>query len=395
VAEFLFATGIESSYPTIENGRWRMDELDACGHYREHRRDLELVSELGLRYLRYGPPLHRVFLGPGRYDWSFVDDVTAEMRELGIAPIMDLCHFGVPDWLESFQNPELPGALGEYAEAFARRYPFVRFYTPINEIYVAARRSALDGAWNEQLRDETAFVTATVHLVKATILMMRGIRRARPDAVFVHSESSELYQACCPDPKVRRVAKLENERRFLALDLLFAHPVDAAFRERLPAHGVTASDYEWFLAQDDAKDSILGIDYYDWNEKLIDKDGQPRALGELFGWYVIAMQYWNRYRRPLMHTETNCPDSREAPAWLWRQWHNVERMRADGVPVIGFTWYSLIDQVDWDVGLSSARGVVNPVGLFDLNRDARPVADAYRQILGMYQGMDAELVEEP
>ena len=90
-----------------------------------------------------------------------------------------------------------------------------------------------------------------------------------------------------------------------------------------------------------------------------------------------------------MHTETNCVDSRRGPAWLWRQWHNVELMRERGVPVIGFTWYSLIDQIDWDVVLSNARGVVNPVGLFDLNRDARPVADAYVQLIDMYGGMQA------
>ena len=31
---FIFATGIECSYPTIENGRWRRDQMHATGHYR-------------------------------------------------------------------------------------------------------------------------------------------------------------------------------------------------------------------------------------------------------------------------------------------------------------------------------------------------------------------------
>ncbi len=387
--EFMFATGIESSYPTIEHGTWRLDELEMCDHYRKYALDLRLCADLGIRYLRYGPPLHRTFLGPGRYDWSFMDDVAAEMRALGIEPIMDLCHFGVPDWIESFQNPELPRFLAEYAGAFAERYPFVRLYTPVNEMYVAARNSALDGLWNEQLRDERAFVRATSHLAKATLLMMRAIRRVRPDATFVHSESSELYQACCPQPEIQRVTNLENHRRFLALDLIFAHPVDDDLLALLVQNGLSTADYEWFMAQGDARESVLGVDYYEWNEKLVDTHGHPRGLGELFGWYVITSQYWERYRRPVMHTETNCLDSRRGPAWLWRQWHNIELMRASGVPVVGFTWYSLIDQIDWDIGLSKARGIVNPVGLFDLNRDARPVADAYAQLLGMYGGMAA------
>src|SRR5205814_4553999 len=88
------------------------------------------------------------------------------------------------------------------------------------------------------------------------------------------------------------------------------------------------------------------------------------GLGELFGWYVITMQYFNRYRRLIMHTETNSPDADEAPAWLWRQWHNVRLIRQDGVPVVGFTWYSLLDQIDWNIGLRKPLGNVFPVGLF-------------------------------
>jgi hypothetical protein len=85
-----------------------------------------------------------------------------------------------------------------------------------------------------------------------------------------------------------------------------------------------------------------------------------------------------------MHTETNVQDAREAPGWLWRQWHNVQLMRQSGVPVLGFTWYSLIDQVDWNIGLTRALGNVNPVGLYDLNREPREVAQAYQQLLKMF-----------
>jgi beta-glucosidase/6-phospho-beta-glucosidase/beta-galactosidase len=382
----MFATGIECSYPTLDGGRWRVDQLDATDHYRCWRRDLELVRELGLRHLRYGPPLYRIHRGPGRYDWAFTDDVVAAMDELGITPIMDLCHFGVPDWLENFQNADFPARLAEYAEAFARRYPQVRFYTPVNEMYVAARMSALEGAWNEQLRSERAFVTAIRHLARASVLAMQAIARVRPDAIFVNSESTEFYQACCPEPAIRRVAEFENERRFIGLDLLYAVPVRADTYAYLLDHGMPREEYEWFMSQDVGRRAILGLDYYEWNEKLINSDGRPENLGELFGWYVIASQYHERYRRPLMHTETNTPDAAEAPGWLWRQWHNVQLIRRNGVPVVGFTWYSLQDQVDWANGLRTAEGNVFPVGLCDLNRDPRPVAQAYAHLVRMYSG---------
>jgi beta-glucosidase/6-phospho-beta-glucosidase/beta-galactosidase len=131
--------------------------------------------------------------------------------------------------------------------------------------------------------------------------------------------------------------------------------------------------------------SVLGVDYYEWNEKLIDGEGHAQALGELFGWYVIANQYYQRYRRPMMHTETNRLDASQGSRWLWRQWHNVQLLRQSGVPLVGFTWYSLTDQIDWEVGLSQALGTIDPVGLFDLNRDPRPVGLAYRHLIDMHR----------
>ncbi len=385
MADFMFATGIECSYPTIESGRWRLDQLEATDHYRYWRRDLELVRELGLKYLRYGPPLHRIYLGPGRYDWSFLDAVAEAMRELEIVPIMDLCHFGVPDWLENFQNPELPERLAEYAAAFARRYPWVKFYTPVNEMFVAARMSTLEGLWNEQIRTEQAFATAVRHLARSCVLMIQAILRERPDAVFINSESSEFCQPCCPDPEIMRIADFENQRRFIALDLLYGNPVRADVYTYLLDHGMPRDEYAWFMQQDLGRRSVLGIDYYEWNEILINAEGRKENLGELFGWYVITSQYFQRYRRPIMHTETNCPDAAQAPGWLWRQWHNVQLIRQEGVPVLGFTWYSLQDQIDWDRGMSRAAGNVFPVGLYDLNRNPRPVALAYRHLVEMYR----------
>ncbi len=86
-----------------------------------------------------------------------------------------------------------------------------------------------------------------------------------------------------------------------------------------------------------------------------------------------------------MHTETNRLDARDAPRWLWRQWHNVQLMRQSGVPIVGFTWYSLTDQVDWDIALREPLGNINPVGLFDLNRDPRLAGLAYKHLIQLFE----------
>src|SRR5690349_17064183 len=111
---FMFATGIENSCPTIHRGRVRVDQMESCDHYRCWRRDFDLVQELGIHYLRYGPPIHRTWLGDGRHDWSFADETFADLHRRDVIVIADLCHFGVPDWIGDFQNPDLPDRFAAY-----------------------------------------------------------------------------------------------------------------------------------------------------------------------------------------------------------------------------------------------------------------------------------------
>src|SRR5437763_776416 len=83
---------------------------------------------------------------------------------------------------------------GRYAGAFAARFPWVRFYTPVNEIYVCAKLSTLEGLWNEAKKgDDRAFVTALKHLCRANLLAIREISQVRPDAIFIQSESAEYF----------------------------------------------------------------------------------------------------------------------------------------------------------------------------------------------------------
>ncbi len=379
---FMFATGIENSYPTIQNGRVRVDEMERCGHYDHWRTDFDLVRELGIRFLRYGPPLHRVWLGPGRYDWSFTDAAFGELRRREIIPIADLCHFGVPDWIGNFQNPEFPDQFASYAGDFARRFPWVQLYTPINEMFICATFSAAYGWWNEQLSSDRAFVTALKHICKANVLAMQAILDVRAEAIFIQSESSEYFHA--DSPKAIKPAEILNSRRFLSLDLNYGRRVDSEMYEFLLDHGMTREEYHFFLGNKLQHHCIMGNDYYVTNEHRVEPDGHTRPAGEVFGYDGITWQYYDRYHLPVMHTETNLhqgPNGDEAVYWLWKEWANVLRVRNDGIPVVGFTWYSLTDQVDWDTALREVNGHVNPLGLYDLERRIRPVGEAYKKLI--------------
>jgi beta-glucosidase/6-phospho-beta-glucosidase/beta-galactosidase len=382
--KFMFATGIENSYPTIRlpNGdTMRVDELHKTDHYNRWEEDFSLLKIIGIEFLRYGPPYYSVHCCPGKYDWSFTDLVFNKLKDLQVTPIVDLCHFGVPDWMGNFQNPDFPFYFAEYAKAFAMRFPYLQLYTPINEIFIAAMFSAQYGWWNECLQSDSAFVNALKNLSKANVMAMHAILEVQPEATFIQSESSEYFHAM--DPQALPLARFLNQKRFLSLDLTYGYPINVTMYNYLLDNGMTPSEYNWFTQNQVKARCIMGNDYYVTNEHLVFPDGHTQAAGEIFGYYVITSQYYRRYKLPIMHTETNIrmPASRE---WLLKQWANVHRLKHDGIPVIGFTWYSLLHQVDWDSALRNDDGVVNELGLFDLDRKIMPVGEGYKQLISSW-----------
>ncbi|HJY23439.1 MAG TPA: family 1 glycosylhydrolase [Hanamia sp.] len=388
--KFMFSTGIENSYPTIllpDGTTKRVDEMEKCGHYEHWETDFLLVKELGLEFLRYGPPLYRTHTGPGQYDWAFTDQVFNRLKELEIWPIVDLCHFGIPDWLGNFQNPDFPYYFAEYAEAFAKRFPDLQLYTPINEIFIAAMFSGQYGWWNERLQSDAAFVNALKNLCKANVMAMHAILRIQPEATFIQSESSEYFHAI--DPAATPLARFLNQKRFLSLDLTYGYPLNVTMYDYLLSNGMTADEYRWFTNNQVKGRCIMGNDYYVTNEHIVHPDGHTQAAGEIFGYYVITSQYYHRYKLPIMHTETNIkmPACKE---WLLKQWANVHRLKRDGIPIMGFTWYSLTHQVDWDSALRNDAGNVNKLGLYDLDRKIMPVGKAYKKLVDQWKEIITE-----
>lgn len=381
----MFATGIENSYPTIvlpDGKTKRVDEMEKTSHYDNWEKDFGLVKQLGIEFLRYGPPYYKTHVAPGKYDWDFADKTFHKLKELHITPIVDLCHFGVPDWIGNFQNPDFPQYFAEYARAFSKRFPDLLFYTPINEIFITAMFSAQYGWWNERLHSDTSFVTALKHLCKANVLAMREILSVQPQASFIQSESSEYFHAM--DPEAVPLARFLNLKRFLSLDLTYGYPLNVTMYEYLLRNGMSRQEYHWFVKNQVKARCIMGNDYYVTNEHLVFPNGHTQAAGEIFGYYVITSQYYRRYKLPIMHTETNIrmPACKE---WLLKQWANVHRLKHDGIPIIGFTWYSLLHQVDWDSALRDDAGVVNELGLFDLDRKIMPVGTAYQQLIEQWK----------
>jgi hypothetical protein len=102
-------------------------------------------------------------------------------------------------------------------------------------------------------------------------------------------------------------AEFRNAERFLTLDLNYGRRVDSAMYEFLMDNGMTRAEYHFFLREAPAlkRHCVMGNDWYQTNEHLLNADGHGRWAGEVFGYDTVTRDYHARYGLPVMHTETN------------------------------------------------------------------------------------------
>ena len=369
--QFLFATRVPNGYPTVSDGH-RVDLMDLSGHYARWEEDFALVRDLGLDALRWGPAYYRVHVAPDVYDWEICDEPMKRLRDLGILTIADLCHYGVPSWLGGFQDPAFPVLFAEYARAFARRYPWVRHFTPISRIFTTATRSALLGEWNECERDEAAFVRALRNLCMAHELAVEAILGERPDATIVQCESLDRFHPAGREAIAE--ADRWNALRALALDLTLGHELAPGMAGLLNANGVTSNDLSFFRERRAPAQRWLGLVYTPELERRVASTGRRSTARQALGFRRLATDAWQRWRLPIFYAET-ARSGRQATRWLKTQWDDVLALHAAGIPVMGFGWGALTDDAE---PCRDAR--TNLAGLCDARRRLRPVGYRYRNL---------------
>jgi beta-glucosidase len=166
----------------------------------------------------------------------------------------------------------------------------------------------------------------------------------------------------------------------VALDLTLGRTPSAEMCELLFRCGLTTTDFAFLREQRASGQRWLGVDYYITSEQLVSANGRKRPAPNRLGLATIAREYYDRYRLPLFLSETSRVSS-HAVEWLAEQWQESAHLAATGVPVEGFTWFPLGDVIDWRYALREKRGDVDPIGLFDLKREAHSVAAAYEALI--------------
>jgi dTDP-4-dehydrorhamnose reductase len=365
-----------------------IDQLALTGVY-----DLEplvdSIAGLGFTRVRWPVLWERVAPdGLARADWSWCDRTLDALRARQIEPIVGLVHHGSGPHDTNLLDPAFPDRLAEYARACAARYPWVRYYTPVNEPLTTARFSALYGHWYPHRHDDRAFVSALCTQLRGVMCAMGAIRSVHPEAALVQTEDAGGTLSTSP---LQAQADFENHRRWLSLDLLLgrvgqSHPL----REYLASNGMSGTEMEWFEAHAVAP-AIVGLNYYVTSDRYLDHRlvQYPRSAHggngrELYadveaarvpdvairGHARVLTEAWERYRLPVAITEAHLGCTREEQIrWLRDAWLGAEAARAAGADVRAVTVWALLGSSEWDSLVTRTAGHYEP-GPFDLRGSA-------------------------
>jgi beta-glucosidase/6-phospho-beta-glucosidase/beta-galactosidase len=373
---FQWLAGIEDTFitaPSPKTGR-TLDEYELTEHYARMEDDLGLFAELGVRSVRYGIPWHRINPRKGTWDFTWADRPLERLLELGIHPVVDLVHYGVPGWIEgAYLHPDFGAYMAEYAGRIAERYRGrIHAYTPLNEPRVTAWYCGRLGWWPPFGRSWRGFVQVMLGVCRGIALTVERLRAVDAEIIDVHVDATDLYTAASPELATQ--AAHRQEIVFLALDLVSGrvrpgHPL----HPWLLANGAATRMLERF-EQRPVRPDVIGINLYPlFSEKRLVRTRAGLRLRMRYATAEIVERlsalYWDRYRRPLLISETASMGSvARRMRWLNDSVRAVTRVRATGVPLVGYTWWPLFALITWGYreGSKPAEAYLRQMGLWDL-----------------------------
>lgn len=380
---FAIACGEEGSDPLVlHEGRVvRVDQYRASGHLERLDADLADVGGLGVKVWRYGMPWRLTEPEPGVYDWTLWDRALEACRRHGLNPVIDLCHFGLPDHHGGFCDTTWVDDFARYVDAFLARYPEPRWFTPVNEPGITAMFSSLLGMWNDRLASEDDYFVALGNVALANLEALARIRADR-DGWWIGSEGFGCDLADADDEAGIRAATRARDLQQAVWDLhLGLAPRGGAARLTDVVADSIQSRIEALVGVVPPDRIIAGHDIYPVSVTVHGtRAGRPLSIADRVRAYEDEATAWHeRYQVPFWVSETSnlgLPVD-QGSEWLAALTTSLDTLAASGLPVRGICWYSRGDQYDWDTALMSPIGTVTEVGLFDAQRHPRPVAQHY------------------
>jgi beta-glucosidase len=372
----------------------------ACDHYHRWREDLDLLDFLGVDAYRFSVAWSRVLpMGTGevnRAGLDFYDRLVDGLVSLGIEPWLTLYHWDLPQALQDrggWSSPESPLWFASYARAVVDRLgDRVSHWMTFNEPQVFVH-------FGHALREHPPALGAPItDVLKAAhnVLLAHGFacqeirsRAKRPPRIG-WAPAGRVYTPASEDPSdeaAARVRTLTVQDDSVFNDVWWSDPV---FLGHYPESGLQRFGAD--LPRFDPKDmetirqplDFYAVNYYfAWSrvrhgsvgpEEVPFPAGHPRTLCD---WPVTPeILYWapkwlhERYGTPLVITENglSLPDwvatdgkvyDPQRVDYLRRHLLELRRTVADGIPVLGYFHWSLLDNFEWSHGYKHRFGLVH------------------------------------
>ncbi len=383
--------GIECTINRIED--FYHDQLYYSKHYFRDN-DIEKIANLGITTIRY--PLLWEYHKPQieqPINWNWAEGQLNAIRSKGITPIVGLVHHGSGPIYTNLLSDNFITGLVEYASEVAQKFPWINYYTPVNEPLTTARFSGLYGFWYPHHQNDISFAKILLNQLKAVVLCMQAIRKVNPLAKLVQTEDlGKTYST----PYLTFQANFENERRWLSFDILCGrlNPGHIMWKYFLRL-GISEELLHFFLANP-CPPEIVGLNHYVTSERFIDEniDNYPtytHGTNEIqtyadieairvkhddpHGLKVLLKEAWERYGLTMAVTEAHLNSTREEQLrWLFEIWNTCKELKSEGINIKAVTAWSLLGAFGWNRLLTSPQ-MEYETGVFDIRSGSlRPTA---------------------
>lgn len=370
------------------------DQSEYSGHYTREG-DIDLIASLGIKMLRY--PVLWEKHQPTKdaiIDWTFCEKNLTRLKELNVEPIAGLVHHGSGPLHVNFFDGSFEQGVADYARLVAEKFPWLEYYTPVNEPLTTARFCGLYGHWYPHKADNYSFYKILLSELKATVMAMKAIRVINPNAKLIQTEDiAKVYST----PLLTYEADYQNQRRWISYDLLCGrvnnkHPL---WNHLIKKVGLTEEELNYF--QDNyCVPEVCGFNYYLTSERYLDEDmskypeefhgGNKKhryadihtvlvALKEETGPAVLLREAYEHLKLPIAITECHLHSTREEQMrWFNEMWETVNDLKEEGVDIRALTAWAIFGLHGWNKLVTEPGGTYEP-GVFNLSTGSpRPTA---------------------
>ena len=364
-------------------GRLPFRSGEACRHFERYERDFDMARSLHHNAHRFSIEWARIEPRPGRFDEEALEHYVRVVDALlarGIEPVATLHHFASPAWFTErggWIAADGPERFAAYAQRVVERLAGkVKWWLTINEPTVWAKHAYVIGDWPPCIRGSWGKSLQCLRgMARGHRLVYRIIHARRPDAMVSLSHSAPHIMPADPGRRLDRVAA---RIRDYGLNRLLFDLVGRPAGRWLDFLGINYYSRNLVRWVPRGRAALLGED--DFGER----PGEERrysVMGEV--WPAGMAEILRSYRGmgiPLMITENGvATDDEELRAdYLKAHLRAMAEAMREGIPVVGYLHWSLMDNYEWALGFGPRFGLAE-VDFATQERRPRAVADIYAE----------------